>query len=67
VLVVEDATAGVTAGRAAGATVLAVTTTTPGIVADLVVPDLAAVRFVPGPDGITVLAADGAAGAGRHG
>jgi len=57
-LVVEDATAGVTAGRAAGATVLGLTTTSPDLDADWVVPDLAAVRLVPVPDGVRVEAAD---------
>lgn len=53
-LVVEDATAGVAAGRAAGATVLGLTTTLPDLDADWVVPDLAAVRLVPVPGGVVV-------------
>jgi sugar-phosphatase len=54
-LVVEDAPAGVEAARAAGCTSLAVATTVDAdelSAADLVIPDLSAVRFVPGPDGI---------------
>lgn len=50
-LVVEDASAGVAAGRAAGATTVGLTTTTPSLEADVVVPDLAAVRFDVGADG----------------
>lgn len=46
-LVVEDAVAGVTAAQAAGMRTLAVTTTTPAekLRAEVVVPDLSAVRF----------------------
>ena len=57
-LVVEDAAAGIASGRAAGAAVLALTTTTAGhpghrpLDGDLVVPDLAAIRFVAQPDGV---------------
>jgi sugar-phosphatase len=50
-VVVEDSPAGVSAGRAAGATVLAVTTTHPvGLLteADLIVGDLTRVRAYPG-------------------
>jgi sugar-phosphatase len=57
-LVVEDAPAGVAAGRAAGATVLAVVTTTaPADLADAqtIMGDLAEVEFVAGPKGIQVL------------
>lgn len=55
-LVVEDAPKGVEAARAAGCSVLAVLVTTPAdlLLADAVVPNLSAVRFVPGPDGIRV-------------
>ncbi len=55
-LVVEDAPAGVAAGRAAGAATLAVTTTSPAedLDADLVVPDLAAVVFIEAEEGIRV-------------
>jgi sugar-phosphatase len=53
-LVVEDATSGITAARAAGAATVAVTTTTPGIQADVVVPDLAALWFSVGVDGVGV-------------
>ncbi len=53
-LVVEDASAGVTAGRAAGATVLGVRTTSRELAADLVVDDLAAVRLVPVLGGVEV-------------
>lgn len=56
-LVVEDATAGVTAGRAAGATVLGVRTTMRDLDADLVVDDLAAVRLVPVAGGVAVRSA----------
>lgn len=63
-LVVEDATAGVAAGWAAGATVLGLTTSTVGITADLVVSDLSAVRLEPVPGGVVVRAA-GAADVGR--
>lgn len=55
-LVVEDATAGIIAGRAAGASTLALTTTTARIVADLVVPDLSAVRLTAAPGGVLVAA-----------
>jgi len=53
-LVVEDAPAGVRAGRAAGCAVLAVTTTHPAaeLDADAVVPDLGAVRFRVLADGV---------------
>ncbi|WP_308121760.1 HAD family hydrolase [Actinotalea ferrariae] len=44
-LVVEDASAGIRAARAAGAVAVGLTTTTPGIDADVVVADLAALRF----------------------
>lgn len=59
-LVVEDAAKGVQAARAAGCAVLAVLVTTPAeeLPADAVVTDLSAVRFVRGPDGIRVVAAD---------
>lgn len=57
-LVVEDATAGVAAGRAAGATVLGLRTTSADLDADHVVRDLAAVRLVPVADGVLVEAAD---------
>lgn len=54
-LVVEDAVAGLTAGRAAGAATLAVRHTTPDEVleplADLIVDGLDAVRFTVGADG----------------
>jgi sugar-phosphatase len=55
-LVVEDAPAGIAAGRAAGAATLALTTTvTAGeIDGDLVVPDLAAVRLEATNDGVRV-------------
>ncbi len=55
-LVVEDAPSGVAAARAAGCAVLTVTTTTAGdrLDADLVVPDLAAVQWLVGDDGIGV-------------
>lgn len=55
-LVVEDAPAGVAAGRAAGAATLAVTTTSPAedLDADLVVPDLSAVVFIETDEGIRV-------------
>jgi len=56
-LVVEDATAGIIAGRAAGASTLGLTTTTERIVADLVVPDLSAVRLTAAPGGVLVAAA----------
>lgn len=62
-LVVEDATAGVAAGRAAGATVLGLRTTSADLDADLVVRDLAAVRLVPVAGGVLVEPAD-ATGAG---
>ncbi len=55
-LVVEDATAGVVAGRAAGAAVLGVRTTSPDLAADLVVDDLAAVRLEPADGGVVVRA-----------
>jgi mannitol-1-/sugar-/sorbitol-6-phosphatase len=55
-LVVEDAPAGLAAGRAAGAFRLALSTThTPdALEADAVVTDLDSVRFVAGPDGIRI-------------
>jgi mannitol-1-/sugar-/sorbitol-6-phosphatase len=57
-LVVEDAPAGLQAARAAGCPTLAVVTTTPReeLIADAVVPDLAAVRFLRSGDGIRVVA-----------
>ncbi len=60
-LVVEDAPAGVDAGRAAGAATLGVRTTSaggPDVSADLVVSDLASVRFELGADGVRVVRAD---------
>lgn len=53
-LVVEDAPAGLAAGRAAGCATLAVATTHPAgdLDADALVPDLGAVRFHAGPDGV---------------
>lgn len=59
-LVVEDAAKGVQAARSAGCAVLAVLVTTPAeeLPADAIVTDLSAVRFVCGPDGIRVVAAD---------
>src|SRR5690349_12999756 len=59
-LVVEDAPAGVRAARAAGCAALAVATTVDAAElaeADLVIPDLSAVRFVPGPDGVRLAGA----------
>lgn len=55
-LVVEDATAGVASARAAGATTIALATTSaPGSVAgDLMVADLSAVRLEVAPDGVRV-------------
>lgn len=55
-LVVEDAVSGIVAARAAGMATLAVTTTYDAEVldADVVVPDLDAVRFARRPDGIQV-------------
>lgn len=56
-LVVEDSAAGVRSGRAAGAATLALLTTTPEEElgwADLVVPDLSAVRFHVEADGVRV-------------
>ncbi|GIG38153.1 HAD family hydrolase [Cellulomonas pakistanensis] len=56
-LVVEDAESGVRSGRAAGAAVLALRTTEPdgpGGGADLVVPDLSAVRFEVTDEGVRV-------------
>ena len=56
-LVVEDAPAGLAAGRAAGCALLGLTTTTePGelLSADAVVGTLAEVTFVAGPDGVRV-------------
>ena len=56
-LVVEDAPAGVAAGRAAGCATLAVTTTSTRaqLDADLVVDSLAEVSIVAGPDGYSLL------------
>jgi mannitol-1-/sugar-/sorbitol-6-phosphatase len=56
-LVIEDAPAGIAAGRAAGCAVLAVTTTSPSseLHADLVVDSLDEVSIVRGPDGFAVL------------
>lgn len=58
-LVVEDAPKGLQSAHAAGCFTLAVITTTPSdeLHADAVVPNLASVRFVPGPDGIRVVLA----------
>jgi sugar-phosphatase len=59
-LVVEDAASGVASGRAAGAATLGLRTTHPdgpGGGADLVVDDLARVRFVRTQDGVRVLPA----------
>lgn len=56
-LVVEDSAAGVRSGHAAGAATLALLTSTPEAelgTADLVVPDLAAVRFRVEADGVRV-------------
>lgn len=55
-LVVEDAPQGLVAARAAGCHTLGLTTTTQAasMDADLVIPDLGSVRFVPSPDGIQV-------------
>ena len=55
-LVVEDAPAGLVAGRAAGCATLALTTTTPPqeLAADAVVGTLADVRFVVDDDGVRV-------------
>ncbi len=55
-LVVEDATSGIQAGRAAGCATLAVLThLTPGSSgADAEVPDLSAVRFDVGSNGVTL-------------
>ena len=55
-LVVEDAPKGLEAAHAAGCFTLAVVTTTPreALHADAIVDDLAAVEFLPGPDGIRV-------------
>ncbi|MFK5584093.1 HAD family hydrolase [Serinicoccus sp. LYQ131] len=56
-LVVEDSVAGVRSGRDAGAATLALLTTTPADrlgEADLVVPDLSAVRFTVGAGGVRV-------------
>lgn len=56
-LVVEDAPAGIEAGRAAGCATLAVTTTSPRskLTADLVVDSLSQVSLVRGIDGFSVL------------
>jgi sugar-phosphatase len=56
-LVVEDAPAGLTAARAAGCATLAVAGTHDLRVldADAAVPDLSYVRFVTGPDGVSLL------------
>lgn len=53
-LVVEDAPAGLAAGRAAGCTTLGVLTTHPAaeLAADALVASLAGVRLVGGPDGV---------------
>lgn len=53
-LVVEDAPAGLVSARAAGCATLAVTTThaAADLDADAIVPDLGAVRFSAGPDGV---------------
>jgi sugar-phosphatase len=55
-LVVEDAVSGLTAARAAGMATLAVTTTYAAdqLEADVIVPDLDAVRFVPAETGVRV-------------
>ncbi|MGW6709425.1 HAD family hydrolase [Streptomyces sp. NPDC054956] len=55
-VVFEDAPAGLTAGRAAGMTTVALTTTHPaaGLDADVVVRDLSAVSVLVGADGLTV-------------
>jgi len=55
-LVVEDAPAGLRAGRSAGAFRLAVTTThtVDELEADAIVPNLGSVRFEAGPDGVRV-------------
>lgn len=59
-LVVEDATAGLAAARAAGCATLALTTTTRADViaaagdADAIVPDLSAVRFVVTSEGVRI-------------
>lgn len=58
-LVVEDASTGIVAARAAGATAVGVRTTNPAIAADLVVADLDDLRFTAVPDGVRVAAADG--------
>lgn len=60
-LVVEDAVAGVAAAHAAGMRTLAVTTTTPAehLQADVVVPDLRAVRFEAAVGGVRVHAGAG--------
>jgi sugar-phosphatase len=60
-LVVEDAPAGVAAGRAAGCRVLALTTThaASALAADALVATLADVRLAAGPDGVRVLPAAG--------
>ncbi|WP_307845042.1 HAD family hydrolase [Actinotalea solisilvae] len=50
-LVVEDAAAGVAAGRAAGATTVGLLTTTADLAADVVVADLAALQFSVDADG----------------
>jgi len=59
-LVVEDAPAGLAAGRAAGCTTLAVRTTHPEgpLDADVVVPLLSHVRITAGPDGLRVSVED---------
>jgi sugar-phosphatase len=58
-LVVEDASAGLAAATAAGCATLALTTTTSAeeLVADAVVPDLSAVRFVTDGRGVRVVPA----------
>jgi sugar-phosphatase len=55
-LVVEDAPAGVTSGRAAGMPVLGVLTTYPQLDANATVPDLSTVDIYPTADGIRVSA-----------
>lgn len=63
-LVVEDATAGVAAGRAAGATVVGLRTTRPDLDADLVVDDLGALRFAVVDGRVAVARAGGPDGLG---
>ncbi|MFI9024885.1 HAD-IA family hydrolase [Streptomyces sp. NPDC053560] len=56
--VFEDAPAGLAAGRAAGATTVALTTTAPAeeLVADVIVPDLSAVSAQATADGVEITA-----------